>query len=308
MNIRLNMCNLYFRDKVKERGWERVDLFHKTSSLLITLWEKKEKILNILVGKYNYLRQVELVLTTGCSLRCKECANLMQYYKKPYMVAKEQIETSINNLQQCVDEINKVVLVGGEPFLYKDISEIISYVAKFQKVNYIDIFTNGTIVPSENNIYALQNNKVKIIVSDYGEISRRKYELKDFCEKNNIRYYLKNDDLYWGYVGDMNSRKRTKKQLSRQFRNCHNYCRSILNGKLFYCPRAAHGDDLGYVNAGNGEYVDLTKDNTNTKQVLKLVYSNHFFLACDYCNYGTKEMIAITPGIQVQSGEKEDYS
>lgn len=305
-NIRVRLCMVkrYLHDKAKERMRAPKNLFYKIYNMLITLWSERAKIFKIVLGKYTYLKQVELVLTTQCSLRCKDCANLMQYYKKTYAIDKDIIVNSINKIQKCFDEINTVVLVGGEPFLYKEISEIINYIIVFSNINHIDIFTNGTIVPAENNISALRNSKVRILVSDYGKISSKKDELEMFCKKNNINYYIKKEDLQWGYVGDMTSRERSNKQLKKQFRKCNNYCRSILNGKLFYCPRAAHGDDLKLVNTKRTEYVDF-RENVSIEDVLKIVYSSHFFSACNYCNYGTKEMVSVVPGIQVKNFENK---
>lgn len=305
MKMRIQMCNLYFRDKVRNRGWENQSLLFRLKNLIIVLVTYQVKFWAILSGRYSYLRQAELVLTTKCSLRCRDCANLMQYYNKPYDVDFRDVITSFENLVKNFEEINTIVLVGGEPFLSKNISEIIFHIAKFPQINHINIFTNGTIIPNEKDIYALKNAKVKIIISDYGKLSRKKYELMDLCKKNDINFHLKNEDLCWGDVGDMEPRKRTSGQLSRQFKKCNNYCRSILNGKLFYCPRAAHGDDLGYINANN-EYVNLLNCNVSKREIMNIVYSSHYFSACDYCNYGTKEMVSITPGVQMQKSGKKD--
>lgn len=306
MKMRIQMCNLYFRDMVRNRGWENQSLLFRLKNLIIVLVTYQIKFWAILSGRYSYLRQVELVLTTKCSLRCKDCANLMQYYNQPYDVDLVNVIASFENLIKNFNEINTVVLVGGEPFLSKNISEIILHIVDFPQINHIHIFTNGTIIPDEKNIYALKKAKVKVIISDYGSLSRKKYELMDFCEKNDIKFHLKNEDLYWGYVGDMEPRERNEGQLRKQFKHCHNFCRSILNGKLFYCPRAAHGDDLGYVKTLEREYVDLLQENMTTKDILNLVYSDHYFSACDYCNYGTKDMIPITPGVQMSIDEKKN--
>lgn len=308
MKIRVMMCNLYLKDRLRNEGWGDQKFLQRIKTLVMVIIIYQIKFWAILAGKYNYLRQVEFVLTTRCSLRCKNCANLMQYYSRPYDVEKRNILQAFQNLIKDLDEINTVVLVGGEPLLYENISDVIECVAKSAKVNHIDIFTNGTIVPEKSAVSVLQNPKVKIIISDYGEISRKKCELQAYCERNKINCYLKNQDLYWGYVGSMQARNRTKKQLTRQFHNCHNYCRSILNGKLFYCPRAAHGDDLGYVSTSKEEYVDLLKENVSVRDICRIVYSDHFFSACDYCNYGTKDMVPVRPGVQVCKGEKKEIS
>lgn len=307
MRRRMKMCNLYFRDMAKNRGWEEQKLWLKIQNLLITLIITRIQIWRILNGRYSYLRQVELVLTTKCSLRCKDCANLMQYYEKPYDVELKKVVAAFQRFIRYFDEINTVVLVGGEPLLSKNLSKIIFFIADFPQVNHIHIFTNGTIIPDEKDICALTNSKVKIIISDYGKVSRKKEDLQYFCKKNQIKYHLKNEDLKWGYVGDMNSRNRTSKELQKQFRNCNNFCRSILNGKLFYCPRAAHSDDLGYVKA-DYDNVNLLKGNLKKSAIMNIVYSSKYFEACNYCNYGTKEMISITPGVQIKRSGKENIS
>ena len=305
MKIRIQMCNIYIRDMARNRGWDNQNWLLKIKSLAIVLARYQMKLWKILRGRYTYLRQVELVLTTKCSLRCRDCANLMQYYSNPYDVETKDVITALENMVKYFDEINTVVLVGGEPFLYKNISEIILSIIDFPQIKHINIFTNGTIIPKEKDIYALAKDKVKIIISDYGEISRNKYDLMDFCKNQGINFYLKNKDLFWGFVGDMEPRKRTSEELRKQFRKCNNYCRSILNGKLFYCPRAAHGDDLGYVKADD-ECVNLLDDNVSKDEIMNVVYSTHYFSACDFCNYGTSEMISITPGVQIQNSGKKD--
>lgn len=299
------MISQYIRSRVEQSTEYHDPYLYKIMVMLAVVWKGKGVIFKMLLGKYVYLRQVELVLTTKCSLQCRDCANLIQYYEKPYDVPKENIKKEIHKLVQYFDEIDKVVLLGGEPFVYADISEIIDYIATIEKVREIHIFTNGTIVPKEACIPSLQNEKVKIIISDYGKISRRKEELKAFCIEHKINFHLKDEDLVWGYVGDMNPRNRSVKQLQQQFVKCKNQCRSILNGKLYYCPRAAHGHDLGYVQTNSCEYVDLLDGKISKKKLLDVLYSRHFFSACDYCNYGTKEMIPIEPGVQLKKNEKE---
>lgn len=306
MKIRVKMLILFYKEQVKKNGWDGVRWNIKLKNMFIVLIKYRNKLMNILKGKWIYVKQVELVLTTKCTLRCKECANLMQYYKKPYDVDSDLILESFHRMITYIDEIDTVVLVGGEPFIYREISEIIEKVALSSKVHSIHIFTNGTIIPQENCIKALQNQKVQIIISDYGKVSRNKDKLVGFCVNNHINFYLKNEDLYWGLVGNMEKRGRTSRQLQRQFGKCKNLCRSILNGKLYYCPRAGHGEDLGYVKTNKNEYIDLQEENISVENLLDLIYSRHYFSACDYCNYGTKEMISITPGEQIEIAKEKN--
>lgn len=307
-NTRMKMLNLYYRDRVKDLGFSHAKVMQKLWYMFYTMIRPDifKKMLKILMGKYSYIRQVEIVMTTKCSLKCRDCANLMQYYMNPYDTDFSTISFSINNLLNKIDEIGTVVLVGGEPFLSSNIKEIIDLIAENSKVDHIDIFTNGTILPQNETIISLKKKKVRVIVSDYGVISGKKMELVNICQKNGINVYLKTKDLHWGLVGDMKPRNRSNKALSKQFRNCNNYCRSILNGKLFYCPRAGHGMDLGIIKTHENEYVNLMKEEISSEDILRIVYSKNYFSACDYCNYGTKQMVNICPGVQLSAQEKEE--
>lgn len=297
--IRWNMFKSYYWNYVMQLGWHKTEIVNSIFNLWVALWNHREEIIKILKGKYLYVKQVDLVLTTKCSLRCKECANLMQYYNRPYDIELDSICKSINALVNKVDEIGTVVLVGGEPFLYDKIDYVIERVIDEEKINDVNIYTNGSVIPTEKVLNILKESKCKIIVSDYGELSKKKHELVNECEKRNIRYYLKSKDLVWGNVGDMNCRNRDEKQLKKQFIKCNNFCRSILNGKLFYCPRASHGDDLGYIDTKSEEYVNLLDENLKVEEIIELLYSTHYFTACNYCNYGTKDFVPVIPGEQL---------
>lgn len=297
--IKWKMCKSYYWDRVTELGWHKNRVINSICNLWVVFWRYRKKILMILKGQYLYVKQVELVLTTKCTLKCKECANLMQYYDRPYDIEVDSICQSIKNLLKKVDEIDTVVLVGGEPLLYKNLDSVVEELIINSKIKSIDIYTNGSIIPEEKVFNVLRSPKCKIIISDYGKISRKKYDLAKECETRKIRYHLKYKDLHWGYVGNMDCRNRNIRQLKMQFRKCSNPCRSILNGKLFYCPRASHGDDLGYVSTKKGEYVDLFNSDVGIEDIMKILYSSHYFTACNYCNYGTKDLVSVIPGEQL---------
>ena len=55
----------------------------------------------LLLGKV-YIPRIEIVLTTFCSLRCKDCSNLMQYYDKPYHINTDSIIQVLQNLTASI--------------------------------------------------------------------------------------------------------------------------------------------------------------------------------------------------------------
>lgn len=68
-----------------------------------------------------FLGGVEIDLTKRCTLRCKECANLMQYYKKPDRIPGETIRKSVICLLDSVDGIAMLKILGGEPLLEQEL-------------------------------------------------------------------------------------------------------------------------------------------------------------------------------------------
>ena len=66
-----------------------------------------------------YLNSIDLVLTEKCSLKCKDCSNLMQYYAKP---VDEDFDTLINSIDKILSNvgfIREIRIIGGEPLFIK---------------------------------------------------------------------------------------------------------------------------------------------------------------------------------------------
>ena len=70
------------------------------------------------------VKHLDLVLTEKCSLKCKDCSNLMQYYAKPVDEDYEILTQSLDKFMKNVDFVNEVRLIGGEPLMYKKIDEV----------------------------------------------------------------------------------------------------------------------------------------------------------------------------------------
>lgn len=94
-------------------------------------------------------------MTAKCNLRCKHC------YNTEYSME----ELSTNNIKKIIEQSKKYVevyqILGGEPFLRKDIWEIMDYLT-IKNANFT-IITNGTLL-DENKIRRLFTTNLKEIV------------------------------------------------------------------------------------------------------------------------------------------------
>lgn len=91
----------------------------------------------------NYLR---LAVTDRCNLRCNYCmpAEGINFAKKEQLLSTEELK-KVSGL--LVDMgIDKIRLTGGEPFVRKDIMELIRHLATLKGLNEISVTTNATII------------------------------------------------------------------------------------------------------------------------------------------------------------------
>ena len=75
-----------------------------------------------------------------------------------------------------------------------------------------------------------------------------------------------------------------------------------MNGRLFICPRSAHGTDLGVVNDSNVNLLELTSKKIKRKELIELENISYISM-CNYCNEGTNEYVPIPRGVQIRKND-----
>jgi sulfatase maturation enzyme AslB (radical SAM superfamily) len=240
---------------------------------------------------------VDLVITEKCSLRCKDCSNLMQYYSKPQDININLLYDSIDRFCGLVDEIQEFRIIGGETLINKDHYLILAKALSKPNINYIVVYTNGTINLSAMKIPLYQDNRVIVSVTNYGPLSKNFSKLIKTLKNNNIKYHVKTFDT-WFDCGRI---------IPYQDVNVYNLCcgkdlLTILYDKVFKCPFSAHGINLGLLPNYKQDYLNLFEVN---KQELKDFIQKRVPASCHHCNgriYGAE---TIEPSIQLTSGTKD---
>jgi len=248
------------------------------------------------------INHIDFVVCESCTLKCKDCSNLMPYYSKPQMINLDDTWKSFDRFLETVDYIGVLYVLGGEPFLNKEVYKVIERYANCNKIGGITIFTNGTIIPDETNTKALKNDKVLVQISDYGVKHQKSAEVGEYLEKNGIKCVVKKYDE-WVDLGDVTKKTDDKKVADEIIDTCFwkkNY--TFLKGKVYHCPRSAHGHNLNIIPVLEEEYVDYT-DETNTIAQLQtklaaIVNRKEAFIACQYCKGGDWHSPRIQAAIQ----------
>ena len=231
---------------------------------------------------------LDVVVTEKCSLRCRDCANAMQYYNKPRDCDMQIVKESLDRYLECVDYLPRAFIIGGEPFMNKELHRIIDWCSEHPKIGSIWIFTNGSIVPNRETIAAMKKRKVMVRLSDYGKLVKNLPAFVNCLRHEEVPYKSFSCDV-WQDLGPMRERNYSPEQIKDVFRSCE--CRDIftlLNGKLYHCPWSAHGDNLGIIKHGNDDYIDLMDYSTGNEGIeRKIRYLKDECIhisACGYCN------------------------
>ena len=125
------------------------------------------------IGKL-YFSYIEIPVTTNCTLRCENCANLMQYYEPQPFIDAKTILSDIDKLLQSVGIIDTFGVLGGEPLLYPNLFEVMEKLINSDQIRAVRLVTNGTLFPNDQLISLLKNKKVTVMLSDYGSLSKEK--------------------------------------------------------------------------------------------------------------------------------------
>lgn len=295
----------FFRMYCKRLSYRRIEDFYSACPILKHGYEKGAyfSYFSALYKKRKegvYLGGVEVVLTKRCSLRCKECANLMQYYDQPEKLNRENVLKSVQRLLQAVDGIAFFKLLGGEPLLEQElIIDILKLpeVASMKKILGIQIISNGTILFKNELLETLAELPItEVFLSNYEGYSIKEAEIRKQLDDYGIAYCEMTEDMTWTAYGDPRKFYHTIEEADALYRTCSakDNCCTLLDGELYHCPRDAHGVSLGYYRK-HESVVDLlhnTECSSVREQMLRFLEVQGGLDACRRCRNLTGPEIA----------------
>lgn len=248
-----------------------------------------------------------ILVTTYCNLNCRNCADLIPQREKMHYEI-EKIKYDVRRVLSVVEEVEEVLIIGGETFLYPHLDELIRFCGEQEKIKKILITTNGRIMPKENVLAEIKNKNVKIRISGYPEfvVENRKLNVEIYKERGIEVEDLEN--MTWLYMGDSSCRKRTKEQLKNVFESCimRNCVTLNKEGKLFFCSRQMCAyESENYPEPVISEYVDVRNEDCLLDSLVDF-YNLEYISTCDYCD-GISCATKKTLPAAIQIMKKEAY-
>ena len=193
-----------------------------------------------------------MVITEKCSLKCKECSNLMQYFSHPQNADYEHIMNSLSKVLENVKYIRDINILGGEPFMNKEWHRYVLEIMKYKNIGNILIHTNGTILPVE----LLKKHEICYTVAKVEE---------------------------WVRCGDIYRHNRSETENRKVYDSC---CMkgvlSLKDGMIFGCPFAGNAAALQAVPQEINEGVSTTASDDILAGIREL-QAKKYLKVCDYC-------------------------
>ncbi len=232
---------------------------------------------------------VDVVLTTRCTLSCRDCSHLIPEYgaggRTPLDIPAEQVIKDLRHLTAAVDYIASIVVMGGEPFLHKELPAVLEYASKNKKIGNIQIVSNGTIIPKKSLLDSIRNSNAQLHINDYGFLFNA--DIYEKLAAANIKYRVAHDRV-WKVFGKTALRQIAEDALEKKAEDCHfATCKNLMDGRLAGCAVSQHGERTGLIPRFEGDRIDIHSFSADElrREIVKL-YRKPYYECCRYCGYG----------------------
>lgn len=272
----------------------------------------KEKNYQYTVENGFSVHALNLLVTTRCSLKCRGCCALMDYFH-PQNQKDMDLEDTIRSfdlLMSHVDFVNEVVPIGGEPFLYQNIDKLLLHLVNSEytkKIGQIFLITNGTVLPDKSTLKLLGENRhlCRIALSDYGKCSPKRLEFVSLLNQYGCTYQNHVHDIwYLTNLPVVPQPGLTQKDIKSKCDKCD--CRAggrlkTVGKKIYSCHFVAFAAECHAIPEDKRDYLDIDRDEISKESLKQFVEEIHPGMA--YCgsaiNKNKKDNILIPVGEQV---------
>lgn len=235
-----------------------------------------------------FFQLMTFIVTTRCSLRCESCGQRLHEYPaaKIQDYPLEAIKRDADIYFSSVDFTGMVSIIGGEPFLHRDIGGIVRHILRYDNFGLVNITTNGVcgIVPGV--LEEIAHPRAKISFSLYREFLSE--EQNEIIEKNielvsRSGVACSTGTPLWGSLQPLEIQNFTEDFLVRGKATClaRSMTASIRNGMFNPCSIVEAAIGIGSP--------DLREDSVplhegNFRERLKKNMSAEYYQACRYCS------------------------
>lgn len=226
------------------------------------------------------LKHIECDIVNHCNLKCRGCDHFSPICD-PWFRDVSEFEEDMSKLSLSFD-IDRIVILGGEPLLHKDFMEFLRISRRFFPNSKVEITTNGLLLNKiEENAEEINELNITVDITNYYLIDIptkiiNKIRMVEIWDRGSM--YNLGLDL----SGSQNK--------FESFHNCiasyDNYgCVSLSNHRLYLCPMSSKirffNDKFGTKIPDDDDAISVSVDEDPSK-ILEFLTKPHEI--CEYCN------------------------
>lgn len=253
-----------------------------------------------------YLGSLILAVTDYCSLRCRDCSNLIPYIGKPRHRDADAVVADLDRFLAYVDGVYEAQLIGGDAVLHPDIDRIAERVAERDKVRRVMVFTNSVAPLDAERWRRLAGGKTAFRTSDYGSPRQDIAGWEESLTRMGFEFYVKKLEK-WSKIGIGGAANPDRARNRRIFRTCvSGECTTLADGRLYRCSIVPNAAALGRIPDAADNYLELPAAGNDESFAETKAKIRRFFVdkaemaACSHCTGSfSGESENIEPAVQL---------
>jgi hypothetical protein len=211
----------------------------------------------------------------------------------------EEVLASLGRIFQVAESVDAVSVMGGEALLHPGLGTILEALGEEKRLGEVSLTTNGTLLPTGRVLAALKSPRARVFVSNYpASVAPNTPKLIKILEEQGIRYDVAPAEKPWVDAGGTERRGRNADELAEMYARClFAACPTLLDGKLYNCPRNANAVCQGLIpmDLSGGMSLDGEDMRTLSEQIIETLYLGEGLACCDRCDFilprGTQKLI-----------------
>lgn len=233
---------------------------------------------------------VGYILGQVCTLKCECCCESIPFISNAGFVNASDVISDIEKLTDACEYLERLEFIGGEPFLHSELAQILEAALSMKRVGYLYVFTNGSIVPTDELCQILKNPRIMIHISNYNEewpdkLPNNIANVKRKFDEQGIRYiFLENSS--WLDISQFEANGLSDEVLEIEFAKCFiNHCHRLFNGILYRCPHQFAGIQMNKIQHVAGQSINIhTLNSDELAEALEDFENLKFLDSCRHCS------------------------
>jgi organic radical activating enzyme len=200
-----------------------------------------KRVLEVLHGGDITIGFLVFWVGTKCSMRCKDCCNLIPYLEQESFNAETIIDDLKRVAQFC--RIKHLQIQGGEPLTHPHLDYIIKSICGIRNIEKITLATNGTLFFDDKLLSVLKDNpKVEIRISNYRHLEKKRVQVMQHLSASGITYqsydFIYGSGEWFNSGGPDEIKNQNNREVQNLYDSCENkVCWTLVDGCLNICGK-----------------------------------------------------------------------